>query len=140
MLYYLTYSMVDQGDSKSSPLRWDPIQKIYIEVRSMQHARELDELNEQIQNHINEENEYEMYLNNQIDEYNVSMMQAPLIWDPRKNKYVEVNNLEDAIKIDKLNEIIENHEKEENKYYEYCDNLLREYDINYLKNLIEKYK
>ena len=59
------------------------------------------------------------------------MMRAPLIWDPRKNKYVEVNNLEDAIKIDELNEIIEKHEKEENKYYEYYDNLLREYNINY---------
>ena len=128
--------MVDQGNSRSSSLRWDPIQKIYIEVRSMQHARELDELNEQIQNHINEENEYEMYLNNQINENdnNVIMIQAPLIWDPRKKKYIEVNNSRDAVKIDKLNEIIENHEKEENKYYEYYNNLLRGYDLNYLKN------
>ena len=87
----------------------------------MQYVRELDELNEQIQNHINEENEYEMYLNNQINEYdnNVSMIRAPLIQDPRKSKYIEVNNLREAVKIDELNEIIENHEKEENKYYEY---------------------
>ena len=134
--------MVDQGDSRPSPLRWDPIQKIYIEVRSMQHARELDELNEQIENHINDENEYEMSLNNQINEYDndVSMIQAPLIWDPRNNKYIEVNNLRDAVKIDELNEIVENYEKEENKYYEYYTNLLREYDLNYLKSLIEKYK
>ena len=68
------------------------------------------------------------------------MMRAPLIWGPRKNKYVKVNNLKDAIKIDELNEIIEKREKEENKYCEYYDNLLREYNINYLKNLIEKYK
>ena len=47
-------------DSRPSPLTWDPIQKINIEVRSMQYARELDELNEQIENHINEENEYEI--------------------------------------------------------------------------------
>ena len=79
--------MVDQGDSRPSPLRWDPIQKIYIEVRSMQHARELDELNEQIENHINDENEYEISSNNQINEYDndVDMIQAPLIWDPRNN-------------------------------------------------------
>ena len=56
--------MVDQAESRPSPLRWDPIQKIYIEVHSMQHARELDELNEQIENDINDENEYEMSLNN----------------------------------------------------------------------------
>ena len=37
---------------------------MYIEVCSMQHARESDELNEQIQNHINKENDNEMYLNN----------------------------------------------------------------------------
>ena len=40
-----------------------------------------------------------MKLNNQINEYdnNVSMIQAALIWDPRKNKYLEVNNLRDAV-------------------------------------------
>ena len=134
--------MVDQDDARPSPLRWDPITKIYIEVRSMQHARELDESNEQIENHINDENEYEMSLNNQINEYDndVSMIQAPLIWDPRNNKYIKVNNLRDAVKIDELNEIVENYEKEENKYYELNKNLLREYDLNCLKNLIEKYK
>ena len=110
--------MVDQGDSRPSPLRWDPIQKIYIEVRSMQHARELDEFNEQIENHINND---------------VSTIQVPLIWDPRNNKYIDVNNLRDAVKIDELNGIVENYEKEENKYYEYYKNLLREYDLNYLK-------
>ena len=105
--------MVDQGDSRPSPLRWDPIRKIYIEVRSLQHARELDEFNEQIENHINDENEYEMSLNNQINEYDneVSMIQAPLIWDPSNNKYIEVNNLRDAVKINELNEIVENYEK-----------------------------
>ena len=83
-----------------------------------------------------------MSLNNQINEYDndVSMIQAPLIWDPRNNKYIEVNNLRDAIKIDELNEIVENYEKKENKYYEYYTNLLREYDLNYLKYLNEKYK
>ena len=52
--------------------------------------------------------------NNQINEYhnNVSMIQAPLIQDPSKNKYVEVNNVKDTVKIDELNEIIENYEKE----------------------------
>ena len=115
---------------------------MYIEVCSMQHARESDELNEQIQNHINKENDNEMYLNNQIKEYDnhVSMIQVPLIWDPRKNKYIQVNNLRDAVNIDELNEIIENHEKEENKYYEYYNNLFRDYDLNYLTNLIETYK
>ena len=42
-------------------------------------------------------------------------------------------------KIDELNEIIENNEKEENEYYEYYNNLLRTC-LNYLKNLIQKYK
>ena len=70
-------------------------------------------MNEQIENHINDENEYEISLNNQINEYDndVSMIQAPLIWDPRNNKYIEVNNLRDAVKIDELNEIVENYEK-----------------------------
>ena len=45
------------------------------------------------------------------------MTQAPLIWNPRKNN-----------------------EKEKNKYYEYYNNLLRKYDLNYLKNLIQKCK
>ena len=63
-----------------------------------------------------------------------------MIWDPRNNKYIEVSNLRDAVNIDELNEIVENYEKEENKYYEYYTNLLSEYDLNYLKNLIEKYK
>ena len=39
------------------------------------------------------------------------MIQAPLIWDLRKNKYLEINNVRDAVTIDELNEIIENHEK-----------------------------
>ena len=52
----------------------------------MQHTRKLGEFNEQIQNHINQENEYETYLNNQINEYhnNASMIHAPLIWDKKK--------------------------------------------------------
>ena len=134
--------MAEQGDSRPSPIRWDPVQNTYIELKSMQHGRELDELNQQLQNQINEHDEYEIYLNNQINEYDndVSMIQALLIQDPRNNKYIEVNNLRDSVKIDKLNEIVENYEKEENKYYEYYKNLLREYDLNYLKNLIEKYK
>ena len=72
--------------------------------RSSQYAtcKELDKLNEQIENHINDENEYEISSNNQINEYNndASMIQAPLIWDPRNNKYIEINNLRDAVKID----------------------------------------
>ena len=58
----------------------------------------------------------------------------------KKNNYVEVYNLKDAIELDELNKIIEDYEKEENKYNEYYNNLLREYDLNYLKNLIEKTK
>ena len=54
----------------------------------MQLARELDELNKQLQNHITEQDEYEIYVQNQIDEYdnNVTMTQPPLIWDPNQNK------------------------------------------------------
>ena len=50
------------------------------------------------------------------------MTQAPLIWDPKENKYVEVYSLEEA------------------KYNEYYNNLIREQDLNYLKNLIPKYE
>ena len=132
--------MVDHGDSRPSPLKWDPIQKIYIEVRSMQRARELDELNEQIENLINDENEYEMSSNNQINEYDndVSMIQAPLIWDPRNNKYIEVNNLRDAVKTNELNEIVENYEKEENKYYEYYQGARELSEGKYRRSLKER--
>ena len=113
--------MSEQGDSRPSPIRWDPVQNTYIEVRSMQHARQLDELNQQLQNQMNEQDEYQIYLDNQINEYdnNVSMTQAPLICDPKENKYVDVYSLQDAIKLDKLNEVIETHEKQETKYNEY---------------------
>ena len=106
----------------------------------MQHGRELDELNQQLQNQINEHDEYEIY--NQINEYDnyVSITQAPLIWDPKENKYVEVYSLEEAMKLDKLNEGIDTHEKQETKYNEYYNNLIREQDLNYLKNLITKYE
>ena len=134
--------MAEQGDSRPSPIRWDPVQNTYIELKSMQHGRELDELNQQLQNQINEHDEYEIYLNNQINEYdnNVSMTQAPLIWDPKENKYLEVYSLEEAMKLNKLNEVIETHEKQETKYNEYYNNLIREQDLNYVKNLITKYE
>ena len=54
-----------------------------------------------------------------------------------KKKYVEIENLEDAVKLDTLNE---SHEQEESKYNEYCEILLKQCDLDHLKNLIEKYK
>ena len=60
-----------------------------------------------------------------------------MIWNPKRNKYNEIDNLKDAIKLDTLNEIVE---KEENKYNAYYNNLFKEYDMNYLQNLMEIYK
>ena len=39
--------------------------------------------------------------------------------------------------LDTLNEMMENHKKEENKYNAYYNNLFKEYDLKYLQNLIE---
>ena len=73
--------MVDQGDSTPSPLRWDPQQKMYIQVNSIQHARQLDEMNNQIQEHIKEQDEYENSLKKHINDYDI-VTNIPLIWDP----------------------------------------------------------
>ena len=68
----------------------------------------------------------------------IAQRQIPLIWNPKQNKYNELlDNLKDAIKLDTLNEMVENHKKEENKYNEYYNNLFNEYDMNNLQNLIE---
>ena len=58
----------------------------------------------------------------------------------KKKKYVEIENLEDVVKLDTLNDMVESYEQEESKYNEYCEILLKHYDLNHLKNLIEKYK
>ena len=131
--------MVDQGDSNPGPLRWDPQKNMYIQVNSIQHARQLDEINSQIQEYISEQDEYESYLISQFNDYIIES-HIPIIWDPEQKKYIEIENLEDAVKLDTLNDIVESHEKEESKYNKYCDVLLKEYELNQLKNLIEKYK
>ena len=46
---------------------------------------------------------------------NIAQRQIPLIWNPKQNKYNKIENLKDTIKLDTLNEIVENHKKEENK-------------------------
>ena len=93
-------------------------------------------MNNQIQEHINEPDEYENYLMNQINDYDI-VTNIPLIWDPEKKTFIEIKNLKDAIKLDALNDIVENHDKEDSKYDEYCESLLKDYDMNNLKNLIE---
>ena len=55
------------------------------------------------------------------------MRQPPLIKNPNQNKYVKVYNLIDATKLDKLNELIEVHEKYKNKCNEFKNNLLGDY-------------
>ena len=128
--------MVDRGDSTPSPIRWDPQQKMYIQVNSTQHATQLDEINNQINEHINEQDEYDNYLINEINDYDI-VTSIPLIWDPEQKKYIEIENLKDAINLDALNDTLESYEKEESKYAEYCEKLTKDYDLNHLKNLIE---
>ena len=109
-----------------------------VEVKSIQHTRQLDEINDELRKHIYEEDEYEKYSITQMknNDNDIAQRQIPLIWNPKQNEYNELDNLKDAIKLDTLNEIVENHDKEENKY-EYYNNLLEKYDMNYLQNLIE---
>ena len=99
--------------TKPSPLRWDPVQKIVVEVKNIQHARQLNEINDELRNHIYEEDEYEKYLITQMKDFDNDIAQRiiPLFWNPKQNKYHEIDNLKDAIKLDTLNEILENQEK-----------------------------
>ena len=63
------------------------------------------------------EDKYEKYLITRMKDYdnNIAQRQIPLIWNPKQNKYNKIENLKDTIKLDTLNEIVENHKKEENK-------------------------
>ena len=82
------YNMVDQGDSTPSPIRWDLQQKMYIQVNSIQHAAQLDEINNQINEHINEQDEYDNYLINEINDYDI-VTSIPLIWDQEKKNILK---------------------------------------------------
>ena len=122
--------MANQGDSNLSPLRWDPVQKMDVEVKSIQRARQLDEINNELRNHIYEEDEYEKYLITQIKDYDndIAQRQIPLIWNPKQNKYNEIDNLIDAIKLDTLNEMWKTMKKKKISIMSII--------ITYLKNMI----
>ena len=61
--------------TKPSPLRWDPVQKIVVEVKNIQHARQLNEINDELRNHIYEEDEYEKYLITQMKDFDNDIAQ-----------------------------------------------------------------
>ena len=62
----------------------------------------MDEINEELRTHIYEDDEYEKYLITQTNDYDndIAQKQIPLISNPEQNKYNEVDNLKDAVKLD----------------------------------------
>ena len=58
---------------------------MYIQVNSIQHARQLDEVNSQIQEYINEQDEYENYLIGQFNDYIIES-HIPITWNPEQKK------------------------------------------------------
>ena len=68
----------------------------------------MDILNQQIKEYEKQQDEYNNYLNNTIEEYYMNIKtDFPVQWDPINQKYIQVENLRDALRLDELNEVIE---------------------------------